>query len=256
MSIHNPCSTQVNQHSLVTSLVGRQCLVECHLHGQRFQALWDTGSQVCVIDEVWKQEYLPEVPLRDVSDILEAPNTLNLVAANDINIPYIGYVEVTFKLSSQASHEAELVIPMLVARGQNLSHPLIGFNVIEQIVNAIEQAQPNTVNNKILERTVKTAFPSLKRSKVQAFIQLLSAESSCEYTVKTTKEHVNVPKRSTVPVSCRVYIQPVKEDSTLIFETDVNHQWPEGLEFTESLVKLKKTSPALMNGTRPSMSVT
>jgi len=135
---------------------------------------------------VWKQEYLPDVPLRDVSDILEAPNTLNLVAANGINILFVGYVEVTFKLSSQASHKAQLVIPMLVARGQSLSHPIIGFNVIEQIVNSIEQAQLNTVNNIILERTVKTVFPSLKKSKVQAFSQLLSAESS-EYPVKSKK---------------------------------------------------------------------
>ncbi|GAA6090442.1 uncharacterized protein LOC121887483 [Tachysurus ichikawai] len=199
-------------------------------------------KKVCVIDEVWKEEYLPEVPLRDVSNILEAPNTLNLVAANGIDLPYIGYVEVTFRLSSQSSHQAELVIPMLVARGQSLSHPIIGFNVIEQIVNSIEQAQPTTVN-KMLERTVKAAFPSLKRSKVQTFIHLVSAESSCEYIVKTTKVHVSIPKRSTVPVSCRVYMQPVKEDSTLIFEPDVNHQWPDGLEFTDSLVRLKKGAP-------------
>lgn len=90
MSVHAPCSTQVNQHSPVTSLVGRQCHVECYLHGHRIQALLDTGSQVCVIDEVWKQIYLPEVPLRDVSNILEAPHTLNLVAAKGIDIPYTG----------------------------------------------------------------------------------------------------------------------------------------------------------------------
>lgn len=242
MSVHAPCKTQVNQHSHVTSLVGRQCLVECYLHGQQFQALWDTGSQVCVIDEVWKEKYLPEVPLRDVSNILEAPNTLNLVAANGIELPYIGYVEVKFRLSSQKSHQTELVIPMLVARGQNLSHPIIGFNVIEQIVNSIEPKQPKTVN-KTLEKTVKAAFPSLKRSKVQTFIQLVSAESPCEYIVKTTKVHVNIPKQSTVQVSCRVYMQPVKEDSTLIFEPDVNPQWPDGLEFTDSLVRLKKGAP-------------
>ncbi|KAK2855024.1 hypothetical protein Q7C36_006893 [Tachysurus vachellii] len=191
-SVHAPCRTQVNQHSSVTSLVGRQCLVECYLQGQRFQALWDTGSQVCVIDEAWKEEYLPEVPLRDVSNILEAPNTLNLVAANGIDLPYTGYVEVTFRSSSQSLHQAEL----------NLSHPIIGFNVIEQIVSSIEQAQPTTKINKILERTVEAAFPSLKRSKVQTFIHLVSAESSCEYIVKTTKVHVSIPKCSTVPVSC------------------------------------------------------
>lgn len=100
MSVHAPCSTRVNQHSSVTPLVGRQRLVECYLHGHQILALWDTGSQVYVIDELWKQEYLPEVTLRDVSDILESPNMLNLVAANGIDMPYIGYVEVTFRLSS------------------------------------------------------------------------------------------------------------------------------------------------------------
>ncbi|GAA6090899.1 NACHT, LRR and PYD domains-containing protein 12-like [Tachysurus ichikawai] len=92
-------------------------------------------------------------------------------------------------------------------------------------------------------RGIKPSRESLKRSKVQTFIHLVSAESSCEYIVKTTKVHVSIPKRSTVPVSCRVYMQPVKEDSTLIFEPDVNHQWPDGLEFTDSLVRLKKGAP-------------
>ncbi|RXN33638.1 Retrovirus-related Pol poly from transposon [Labeo rohita] len=242
MSAHASCGNQVKQHSPVTSLVGRQCLIECYLQGHRVQALWDTGSQVCVIDELWKQEYLSEVPLRDVSNILESPNTLNLVAANGIDMPYIGYVEVTFRLASQISHNTELVIPILVARGQNLSHPIIGFSVIEQIVTSME-VQPSTVSGNILERTVKAAFPSLKKSKVQTFIKLVSAESSCEYTVKTMKGHVNVPKHSILQVSWRVYLQPVKEDSTLIFEPDVNPCWADGLEFTESLVRLKRGAP-------------
>ncbi|KAL1249450.1 hypothetical protein QQF64_020455 [Cirrhinus molitorella] len=177
------------------------------------------------------------------SNILEAPSTLNLIAANGIDMPFIGYVEVTFRLVSPTSHHTELVIPILVAKGQNLSHPIIGFNVIEQIVNSIKQVQPSTVNNNMLEKTVKATFPSLKRSKVQTFIKLVSAQSSCEYTVKTTKGNVNVPKRSIMQVSCGVYMQPVKEDSVLIFEPDVNPCWTDGLEFTESLVRLKRGAP-------------
>ncbi|KAL1267687.1 hypothetical protein QQF64_033050 [Cirrhinus molitorella] len=95
----------------------------------------------------------------------------------------------------------------------------------------------------MLEKTVKAKFPSLKRSKVQTFIKLVSAQSSCEYTVKTTKGNVNVPKRSIMQVSCGVYMQPVKEDSVLIFEPDVNPCWTDGLEFTESLVRLKRGAP-------------
>lgn len=136
MSVHAPCSTQVNQHSPVTYLVERQCLVECYLHGHRIQALWDTGSQVCIIDELWKQEYLLEVPLRDVYDLLESSNTLNLVAANGIDMPYIGYVEVTFRHRHNTRLNLLLPDPSCYSQqGAKISYPIIGFNVIEQIAN-------------------------------------------------------------------------------------------------------------------------
>lgn len=69
-----PSLAQVCHPHKVTSLVGRQCLVECHLNHQHLQALWDTGSQVSVIDERWKEESLPNARLRDVSEILDSPD--------------------------------------------------------------------------------------------------------------------------------------------------------------------------------------
>ncbi|XP_042620409.1 NACHT, LRR and PYD domains-containing protein 12-like [Cyprinus carpio] len=57
------------------------------------------------------------------------------------------------------------------------------------------------------------------------------------------KGHAVIPKRSTVQVSRQVYMLPVKEDSTLIFELDVNPCWADGLDFKESLVRLKREAP-------------
>jgi len=111
-----PC--QVNQHSAITSLVGKQCLVTCYLQGKKTEALWDTGSQVCIIDEKWKTKHAPEVTLRNISEATEAPDSLRLVAANGTNMPYSGWVELTFKLASPVTNEKELNIPVLVLKGQ------------------------------------------------------------------------------------------------------------------------------------------
>ena len=58
------------------------CMVDCFIGGQRCQALWDTGSQVTLIDKQWKDSNLPHSPLRDVSEVLDMPEPLELVAAN------------------------------------------------------------------------------------------------------------------------------------------------------------------------------
>lgn len=219
-------------HHKVTSLVGRQCLVKCYLSGHQLQALWDTGSQVSIIDERWKEEYLPDAKLRDVSEILDSPEDLTLTAANGTEMPYLGWIETTFRLISETDQMKELIIPVLVMKGCHLSHPIIGFNVIEHIMAQTEKPQQYS--------TVRKAFPSLKRNKVRAFIQAVGAEQIDEYAVKTKKERVAVPKHTSIQIECRVVAQPFKEDMTMLFQPDLNPQWPDGLEFVDTLVRVRK----------------
>ncbi|KAK0153418.1 hypothetical protein N1851_004927 [Merluccius polli] len=42
-------------HSQLLRLIGKKCMVNCYLDGVKTQALWDTGSQVCLISEVCKK---------------------------------------------------------------------------------------------------------------------------------------------------------------------------------------------------------
>jgi hypothetical protein len=55
----------------IAPLVGKKCLIDCHIQGQGVQALWDSGSQVTIIDELWKEVHLPHTRLRDISEILD-----------------------------------------------------------------------------------------------------------------------------------------------------------------------------------------
>lgn len=47
-------------------------------------------------------------------------------------------------------------------------------------------------------------------------------EERSEYTVKTKKERIIIPKHMSVKVECHVQMQTPHEDTTLIFEPDVN----------------------------------
>lgn len=58
--------------------------------------------------------------------------------------------------------------------------------------------------------------------------------------MKTKKEMVAVPKHSSIQIECRVAAQPFKDDMTMLFQPDLNPQWPEGLEFYDTLVRVKK----------------
>ncbi|KAL1268898.1 hypothetical protein QQF64_034261 [Cirrhinus molitorella] len=83
------------KHSMVSELVGKKCLVNCYIQGQRTQVLWDTGSQVSAIDETWKADNLPDIWMRDIAEIVDPDNPLQIEAANGTEIPYVGWVEVS-----------------------------------------------------------------------------------------------------------------------------------------------------------------
>ena len=53
-----------------------------HNSGKEVEALWDTGSQVCVVSRKWQQTHLPLEVLRNVDELLRVGEELNLEAMN------------------------------------------------------------------------------------------------------------------------------------------------------------------------------
>lgn len=232
----------------VALLVGKKYLIDCYIQGQSVQALWDSGSQVTIVDELWKDMHLSDTKLRGISEILDTADTLEIVAANGENMPYAGWVEVTFRLASRGAPTTEVIVPTLVMMGSKLTQPIIGSNVIGLILDG-ERKQSNSPDRKWLDDTVRAVFPTLEPSQAQAFIEQISAEQpSSEYVVKTKEGRISVPKHMSVQVECCVHMQPPDENSTLIFEPDVNCRWTEGLEFCDTLVEVIK-------GSKPSITV-
>ena len=90
-----------------------------------------------ISDQLVRRNF-PGITLKNVSELLNSE--LNLTAANGGEMPYIGWVELNFRLLSS---KEELAVPFLVT-DQSLDTPIIGFNVIEEIVKtSSEDAMPH-----------------------------------------------------------------------------------------------------------------
>ncbi len=97
------------------NLIGKKCTVNCFLDGVPTQVLWDTGSQVCLINEKWRKKYLPHTKVRDTEEIL-GPGTLAGKAVNQTDIPFSGWIEVKFQLEPSGVSSTEFLVPLLVAK--------------------------------------------------------------------------------------------------------------------------------------------
>ena len=93
---------------------------------------------------------------------------IDLKAANGSEIPYLGFVELDLKLTSaDISNSTEtLRVPFLVTGTNQESSLIIGFNVLEEIITESD-------GNKDLKKIVVNSVPTLKSSKVGAFVNLI-----------------------------------------------------------------------------------
>ncbi|GAA6106494.1 uncharacterized protein LOC113067551 [Tachysurus ichikawai] len=151
-----------------------------------------SDNQVIAVSEDEVRRALKRVNIRKAAgpDGISGRNrSLQLVAANGTNMPYCGWVEMTFKLASPGTTGRELIIPVLVLKDQELSRPIIGYNFIEQIMKQHEVKKKKKMN--------------LKKKEVHTFINLVAAEDPKEYAVRTVKETVNIPKHTVMKIQCR-----------------------------------------------------
>ncbi|RXN17604.1 Retrovirus-related Pol poly from transposon [Labeo rohita] len=127
-----------NSLSLATprllNIIGKRCLVRCQLNDITVEALWDTGAQASIINADWRKQHLPHTTVRPIEELL-GPGTLTGLAANHTEVPFDGWIEVSFQLSDDGGTEGTLQVPMLVASDASVAeNPIVGYNVIEEII--------------------------------------------------------------------------------------------------------------------------
>ena len=205
-------------------------MVQCVMNNVQTQALWDTGAQVSIVSKDWIAENLATAESRRMDELLNDKG-LDLKAANGNEIPYEGWIEVSFKLATSDDKHG-MSVSFLVSKDA-LDHPIVGYNVIEEIVKNPVSDSPNN-HAETLVNILTTSLPSAKQENVKALIGLIRTNISSELCrVKVTKKDVVVPKNETVSTG------PTESRLPELFEPDVELPWPTGLEVPETLVTLR-----------------
>ena len=226
------------QHAKLVGLVGKRCSVKCYLNDHYLEALWDTGAQVSIVSEDLLTRVLPGIPIKDISELLDAE--LNLTAANGTKIPYKGWVEFRFRLSSP---ESELLVPFLVTE-EVLEMPLIGYNVIEEIMK--DQTGAEFLQRQVEDVTL--AFTGLNTDDSKTLVNFILNNQETELCpVRTTKRDVTIPKGQTIKIPCRLNTGPVERRTPVLFEPEETTPWPSGLEVTETLLTVQKGKSSQVN---------
>ena len=199
----------------VAKLVGRKCSVECLLNNRPLEMLWDTGAQVSIISEYVVNSQFPSIQLRDIQELLGTDHN-DLQATNGTKIPYLGWVELDLKLIEQGT---DVEVPFLVTR-EKLELPIIGYNVIELIVNG------NRNTEESLAEGMTKSFRNSSPENILALINFIQASQPDELcTLKSSKRLLLVPKGQTVQVHSRANTGPVSRRMPVLFEPDELANW-------------------------------
>ncbi|KAL3969298.1 transcription factor SOX7/8/10/18 (SOX group E/F) [Sarotherodon galilaeus] len=223
--------------SRLVSLVGNRCTVNCFMDNHPAKVLWDSGAQSSIVNENWRQNHLPHTVVRPVSELLDN-ETLTVFAANDTPIPYIGWIEVSFRLGSDLSPTSELQVPILVSSDPAVaSDPIIGYNVIEAIVNQEEvktkggRKQLAHYVSKAFEITVRTAHNVVK-------LVQNSSEGTETGVVRTGVRRVPLSANQVTTVYVRAHVSSHARGQDMLFLPDGADPPPEGVIFSDVLVKI------------------
>ena len=160
-----------------------------------------------------------------------------------MEIPYKGWIEVTFRLLDSDS-EHEMAVPFLVSTDR-LDHPIIGFNVIEEIVKV-----PGTHSLNMQEDpVVNSLFSSLQgvaEDNLTTLINLIRTTTPSELcNVKVIQRDVLIPKSGTTPVTCRANIDSTEENLPVLFEPSTQPTWRDWKSRKHWWLSLEGLRPAL-----------
>lgn len=185
-----------------------------------------------MLSEEFRKHILPDVPLRDVKELV--PKNLTLKTANKSEIPYIGWIDVQFDLETQGVPSYMCQVPFLVTE-EDIYEPIIGTNVIGEIVR----------NSKSLQGICQALATSLQEHKqdIPKLVNLLMADIPSDVChVRVGRQQERIPANKSWMLDVRVRPGPVREETTVLFEPDRHMGWPEGIELEACLVQLSPGS--------------
>ena len=231
--IRKPVSTKLQKQLI--RLIGAKPLFKCMLDGVVSNVLWDTGSQVSVIDMDWLSVFAPGVALRPISDFLENEEKVEFLAANNTVVPMLGAVVLEFSMGHN-----KFPVPFVVTSGK-LANPIIGFNVM---THAICSGDSEAVIASLQE-----AMGNVAVGTINVVVDLISnnfGDTDCLGLLRASKRVV-IPPKGVTRIPCRVKGDVKGLDVSVLTTAPIQGDWDEELEVTTALGELVRGRTPKMN---------
>ncbi len=132
--------------------VGTCPMVDLKIRGVLVSCLLDTGSQVSTITEGFFREHL----FGNESDVLSTSGWLKITAANGLDIPYLGYMELDVEVMGMTLPECGFLIVKDTPSPSSMA-VLIGMNIISKC-RQIVHAEFDTTLGERLDSNWRVAF--------------------------------------------------------------------------------------------------
>ena len=210
----------------IAKLVGQKPMLRCQFSGKWFDALWDTGSMITLVDRIWLKEHFPDEEVIPVEEFLEGEN-LRIRAANKTLIPFDGVVVLRFTLGE--GHEG-FWVPVLVSRDP-ITEPIVGYNVIEHLV----------LNKSADRARLKSCLKGADLADLNVLVALIeeqAAEPDFLAEIKTPG-FVKVPAGFRKHVRCRVKVQGNDDEQTVYFSPRLR-EGDDELDINEAVARVKR----------------
>ena len=102
---------------------------------------------------------------------------LDMKIPNGTDLPYKGWVELTFSLAEENSQHS-LQVPFLVAK-DSLDMPIVGFKVKEEITKQPVDCASAGMGESVVD-ALCSSLTSVEKEKVEALVNLIKTESTQE----------------------------------------------------------------------------
>lgn len=218
----------------LAKFIGAKALARCDLNGLTVNALLDTGAQVSMIDKSWKEKYLPNTPIRPLSEIFDEREELEVHAVNGEVLPFDGWVLIAVSFSGNGALSQSIMVPFLIC-SIPLAQPLLGFNVLEEVIqNRTKELVPALT-------TLLSDAISVPAEKVELLMNFIQTDKPSMYQrlIRTGNYETTVPAGQVAWVKCQVPSAVDQSDPLLLFEPNENSGHLTELEIEEGLLELQ-----------------
>ena len=189
----------------------------CKLDGVELQVLLDTGAQVSIMSEKNLKRRFVDTKGHGIEELLDSGVDLELSTANGTQLPYLGWVKMTIELKGPSEGSNKIIVPMLITHAA-LHLPIIGYNVLEQLVNVV--GTENQENYLITQ--LAASFPKANEEDLEALVNTVLTDGDIYLsTVKKSKRDTLIKSGKVEKISCRVKTGFFAKDTPVVFENDL-----------------------------------